>query len=104
MTDVLAPPTGRWRIEWGGRSWSEDDLTGAHLAFVALLNGVDDWQALDVANLNPAIGPVRLMNLLAAFIAVEAGEAMDDPVALTQVIRAVGEIPAAALLAALRFD
>lgn len=103
MPDVLAPP-GRWRIEWQGRTWSEDDLTGAHLALVALLNGVDDWATLDVANLDPRIGPVRLMNLLAAFIAVDAGIVMANPSALAEVIRSVGDAPAEELLAAVRFD
>ena len=103
---VDLPPPGRtWRIEWRGRTWRESDLKGSHLAFVALLNGTDDWQMLDVADLNPTVGPVRLMNLIAAFMAVEQGaDAAEDETVLVRIIREVGEAPAAELLDAVRFD
>lgn len=112
---VLPPPTGprveqaepgpQWRIEWRGRVWRESDLKGAHLAFVALLNGNDDWQMLDVRDLNPAVGPVRLMSLISAFMAVEQGvELAEDDLALVRIIREVGEASAAELLDAVRFE
>ncbi len=53
-----------WTLSWGDNSWSDADLTGAHLSLIAVGTGRDDWE------FSPDAGPVRLLAVLAAFIAV----------------------------------
>lgn len=98
---ALAPPKS-WRIEWRGRSFRESDLTGEHLAVLAVLNGQDDWSQLDMAQVSPTLGPVRLMLMIAAFLVVDAQT--DDPGRIAETIDLVRKTPAEALLAALHFD
>lgn len=80
----LPPPTGApvgapssaWALFWRGRAYNESDLTGQHLAFLALLTGSDDYEALDI---NPLAGHQRLMQMLTAFVCVERTAGIDDP-------------------------
>lgn len=55
------PEQKRWRLTWAGRTWTEDDLTGAHVEVLAAALG-NDW-----AQLTPLRGPVHLLAFLAAF-------------------------------------
>lgn len=60
---------GKWTITWGDKSWSEDDVTGQHLALVVLtMGGDDDWDAV-----RPTSGPIRLMAWIAALVSVDSG-------------------------------
>lgn len=54
----------RWTLTWEGTTWTEDDLTVGHVADVVRASGFDVWEAL-----NPAQSPIRLIYVLAAFIA-----------------------------------
>lgn len=56
----------RWSLTWGDKTWSEDDLTVAHVADIVRSSGSESWEAL-----NPAQSPIRLIYMLAAFIAVD---------------------------------
>lgn len=74
-TGVDLPRPGAWSLHWRGRVYHEADLTGQHLATLALLTGNDDFEALD---LDPRHGHQRLMQMLMAFLTVEAaGDVVD---------------------------
>jgi hypothetical protein len=57
---VAAEKPTRWRLTWGGRTWTEDDLTGAHIEALARALG-NDW-----GQLSPVRGPLHLLLFLAA--------------------------------------
>lgn len=57
--------------------WLEDDLTVAHAVDVIRASASDTWEAL-----NPAQSPIRLIYVLAAFIAADRNE--DMPVVLQE--------------------
>lgn len=98
---VDGPSPLRWRIKWRGRTFYEEQVTGEHLAVLALLNGRDSWADLDLtgAEVSPTLGPVRLMSMLTALVVVDAGTA--DPAAVAAVAATVGSATAEELLAAL---
>lgn len=54
-----------WQITWGKSQWTEDDLTGQHLMLIVTAQGADQWEQCD-----PTGGPVRLIGVLAALIAI----------------------------------
>lgn len=54
-----------WQITWGKHTWTEDDLTGAHLLLIVASQGSDSWEQCD-----PTAGPARLIGVLAALIAL----------------------------------
>lgn len=56
-------------MTWNGTTWSEDDLTVGHVADIVRASGSEAWEAL-----NPAQSPIRLIYMLAAFIAGAADE------------------------------
>lgn len=85
--DTQAP---KWQLTWSGKTWSEDDLTGAHLAVLVLIHGQDDWGVV-----SPTAGPVRLMAVLATFIAISDGRDV------TEVNAELSRASASALLDAL---
>lgn len=75
---TLAPPTGPritatdWALNWQGKRYTSADLTGEHCAVIAeLLGTAPSWDVLDVRALHPALGPLQVMALLAAFRIVE---------------------------------
>jgi len=82
----------KWRLTWGELSFSEDDLTGAHLSLIGVALGGDTW------DISPADGPRRLQAVLASFLAVNGGMRLDDACAL------LASAPAVALVDALSFD
>jgi hypothetical protein len=98
----VASVRGGWRIGWRGRVWTDADIRGEHLAFVALLTGDDSWRMLDVADVRPEVGPVRLMCLIAALVAVD--DAVSDETELAEIIVRVRATPVAELLDALSVD
>lgn len=100
--NVSAPKRAGWRIGWRGRSWTDADIRGEHLAFVALMTGDDSWRMLEVAEVHPEAGPVRLMCLIAALVAVD--DAVSDEEQLAAIIRDVRATPVAELLGALSID
>lgn len=55
-----------WRLSWGGASWTAEDLTGRHLSLIVAGLGADTWA------FEPTSGPVHLIAVLAAFLAVAA--------------------------------
>lgn len=63
-----------WKLKWGRKTWTEADLTGAHLTMIALGLGGDTW------DFSPMTGPIRLQAVLAAFIAVDQGRELLDVV------------------------
>lgn len=62
-----------WQITWNGNSWTDDDLTGAHLAVIMALQGVDSWEFC-----NPLAGPVKLLGVMAALVSVAEQRAVTD--------------------------
>lgn len=62
-----------WKITWNGRSWTEDDLTGTHVALIVTVQESDSW-----AMLNPLAGPLHLIGVLAAFIALADNRPVGD--------------------------
>ena len=53
-----------WMLTWGEREFTADDLTGDHAALICLGLGGDTW------DLRPTVGPVHLVAVLAAFVAL----------------------------------
>lgn len=101
----LPPPavSPGWSIEWRGRRWHESELTGQHLANMAILLGRDDFDMLD---LHPGAGFQRLMNMIAVFVAVDAaGDAEPDEVQekMAMAIAEIAEASAEEILGAVRF-
>jgi hypothetical protein len=82
-TAVDLPRPGAWSIEWRGRRWTDADVTGQHLATLALLTGSDDFESLDV---DPRHGHQRLMSMLMALICVDRSQGVDDAEAVTEVM------------------
>ena len=52
-----------WKITWGDNSWTDLDVTGAHLVAVADLLGADDWKST-----SPWNGPKALAAWCVALI------------------------------------
>jgi len=71
-----------WQIEWRGRTWTDDDLTGQHLATLALISGDDRFESLqltpDEVVAYPTEGYMRLMFMVSALAAVDACNSLDD--------------------------
>ena len=88
-SDASPVDSKSWSLTWKGKTWTEDDLTSAHLAAIAAGRGVDDW------DFNPTKGPLRLLCVLAAFISFE----LEKPLAL--VLEDLRSVPAVELVAAL---
>ena len=71
MTDTI---TDGWSLTWDGRTWTNRDLTGEHAAAVGEMLGVaPTWDWFDLSELHPAMGPLQVMVLLAAFTVVADG-------------------------------
>jgi hypothetical protein len=72
------PRPGGWSITWRGTVYRDTDVTGQHLATLALISGTDDYASLDI---DPRHGHQRLMMMLTAFVAVAATAGIDtaDP-------------------------
>lgn len=69
MTTTTAPT---WELEWRGRRWSSNDLTGHHAAAAAELLGTPPpWDFFDLSEMHPALGPLQTMTMIAACICVE---------------------------------
>jgi hypothetical protein len=72
MTDTITPL--RWKLTWHGDTWTEDDLTVQVIAQLALISGDDRFDQLlvteDEMASYPALGYMRLVNLLSAFVSV----------------------------------
>ena len=76
-----------WRITWGEHTWTEADMTVAHMNAICLAQGVDSWEQC-----NPLAGPGRALGVLAVFVAQAEGRAVD------QVIQEIARRPASDLL------
>lgn len=104
-TVVDLPRPGAWSLHWRGRTFRESQLTGQHLATLALLTGSDDFAALDV---DPRHGHQRLMQMLMAFRTVEESAGVEDEDALAAVVAAtISEVSTASvdeILGSLRYD
>ncbi len=60
-----------WAIDWRDRTWTSHDLTGEHTAVVAELLGIaPSWDWFNPVELHPALGPLQMMALIAAFTIV----------------------------------
>lgn len=79
-----------WQITWGGTTWTESDLTVGHAAVICAAQGADDWSML-----NPFDGPVKLMGMVAALVAVAEQRAVGE------VLAELAPVPMAELMAAL---
>lgn len=86
-----ARPTG-WTISWNGYTYTESDLTGAHVALITAGRLVDDW------DFNPTSGPMRLLYVLAAFVTIE------EQRPLANVLRDLLALPAAHIVDSLSVD
>lgn len=104
-TSVDLPRPGAWSLHWRGRTFHESQVTGQHLATLALLTGSDDFEALDI---DPRHGHQRLMQMLMAFLTVEAAGDVADGDELAGVIATtIDEVARASvdeLLGALVYD
>lgn len=106
-TAVDLPHPGAWSLHWRGLTFDESQLTGQHLATLALLTGTDDYESLDV---DPRHGHQRLMQLLTTVVAVHAvrssGTDDADQVALVMA-DAINQVSSASvdeILGALRYQ
>lgn len=97
--------TRSWSLHWRGRVFRESELTGRHLSVLALIAGRDDF---DMLEMNPMLGHQRLMMVLAAFLAVEATEGIEDTEeaadAVAAVLKRVADSPAEEIIGALHYD
>jgi hypothetical protein len=104
-TAVDLPRPGGWTLEWRGRKWTDADVTGQHLATLALLTGTDDYASLDV---DPRHGHQRLMSMLMALVSVDRSQGMEDADAvaamLTEVLQEISKASVDEILGALKFD
>ena len=70
-----------WSLTWQGKTYADADLTGQHLAALALISGDDRFEQLAVTpqelSVYPALGYMRLMNLLGAFVTVDVANEYD---------------------------
>lgn len=82
----------KWKLSWGDKSWTEDDLTVGHVVLICQGLGEDTWE------FTPSAGPMKLLAVLAALIAV------DQQMDLTEVMAVLGALPAEQLVAALGVD
>ena len=81
-----------WTINWRGKTYEESDLKGKHLAVLALINGRDDFNQLEI---QPGNGHQRLMQLITAFAVIDAAASasIDDPEQLAlQVAQSLNEV------------
>jgi hypothetical protein len=78
-----------WLITWGGKSWTVEDWTVAHMTANVMCRGVDDW------DFDPSKGPMRLTYLIAAFIA------MDEDRPIRTVVAELMALPLSTVVAAL---
>lgn len=67
----FAPPTGPpiarpWTVTFRGDTFTPADITVEHLRIVAELAGFDSWDWIDLDDIHPARGPLRLLALLVA--------------------------------------
>lgn len=63
-----------WTLSWRGSTWRSTDLTGEHCAAVSeMLGVVPSWSMFDLSELNPVLGPLQTMALVAAFVCVADG-------------------------------
>lgn len=74
-TAVDLPRPGGWAIRWRGSRWTDADVTGQHLATLALLSGTDDFDSLDI---DPRHGHQRLMSMLMALVCVQRAQGCID--------------------------
>lgn len=104
-TAVDLPRPGAWSLHWRGRVFRESDMTGQHLATLALISGTDDFESLDI---DPTNGHQRLMSVLTAFVVVDRVGGVDDVDAVTDIVsQAIAEVSAASvdeILGAIDFD
>jgi len=70
-TAVDLPRPGGWTIRWRGARWTDADVTGQHLATLALLSGTDEFDSLDI---DPRHGHQRLMSMLMALVCVQRAQ------------------------------
>jgi hypothetical protein len=71
MSDTI---TDAWSLTWQGRTWTNRDLTGEHAAAVGEMLGMSPtWDWFDMTELHPALGPLQVMALIAAFVVVDDG-------------------------------
>ena len=100
-----------WTITWGDQSWTDDDLTGQHLATLALISGDDRFESLsltaDEVVEYPSEGYMRLMFMLSAFVTVHVCNGLDDDdeaqEATTLALTDVQSSSADSILASIRF-
>jgi hypothetical protein len=90
----LKPKVNGWSLTWQAKTYSDADLTGQHLAALALISGDDRFEQLavtpDEIKVYPAQGYMRLMNLLGAFVTVDTANEYDGDEA--EVAAALDEI------------
>lgn len=60
-------------MTWGDKSWSEDDLTVAHVMVVGELLGLDEW-----TRVQPTQSPRACVAVLATLLAGESGASIEE--------------------------
>lgn len=71
-----------WKITWGGHSWTDEDVTAAHLVAVADILGGDSWTSA-----SPWTGPKALAAWVTVLLGIATGD-LDE--ALAEVYSASG--------------
>lgn len=71
-----------WKLTWGEQSWTDEDVTAAHLIAVADMLGADSWTSA-----SPWTGPKSLGAWVAVLLASASG---DLEAAMTEVYGASG--------------
>ena len=100
-----------WTIRWAGHEWTPNDLTGQHLAALAIISGDDSFGSLELTPDTmigyPAQGYMRLMFMLSALAGVTACEGLEGDEAAGMMGRVLASIQAATaedILASITFD
>jgi hypothetical protein len=103
------PPLPAWSIHWRGKVFHESELKGKHLSILFLLTGRDDLDMLELSPVGPeGVRHQRLMLIISAFIAGEAGASMTDADAVAEAIALarseVADAPVEEILGSIRFE
>lgn len=95
MTDIA---TRSWMIEWDGKRWTDDDLSGRHLRVLSeLLGGAVPWEFFDLSAWHPRRSPLVVFALICGFVIVDRDLDADGALAFVAEMdgRPVDEIAAA---------
>lgn len=101
------PAVSGWSITWQGKTWTDADLTGQHLAQLALLSGDDRFERLvikeDEIRAYPSLGFMRLLNMLSALVSVDVANEYDDADEVAAALKEIQQASAEDIIGAVTF-